>query len=106
MGIKALVLVVGHIWHDHYSQVLKWKGLTHKQTDDLGPKCDDVQLVEGDVEERHETVKALKEDTFHHQRWVPLVHCPECYHKRRKKSSIHSWNLGRLFHLGSPKATY
>ena len=42
------------------------EGITHKETDDLCPQDNDVKLVEGNVEERHEAIKTLEEYTFHH----------------------------------------
>ena len=50
--------------------------LTHEEAHYLCTESDDVQLVEGNVEERHKAVEALEEDTLHYQRRVPLVHRP------------------------------
>lgn len=50
--------------------------LTHEEASNLGPEGDNIQLVEGNVEERHEAVEALKENSFHHQRGVPALHRP------------------------------
>ena len=60
------------LWWISYAN--RW--LTHEQTDNLSLQCHDIQLVEGDVEERHETVETLKYNSLDNQSFVPPLNCP------------------------------
>lgn len=50
--------------------------LTHEEAGNFCSECDHIQLVEGDVEERHETVKAFEEHSFYNQWGFPPMHRP------------------------------
>ena len=78
--------------------------LTCEEANNLCPECDHIQLVEGNVKQRHETIKALKEDTLHHQRGVPLVYCPTPGEKGRKKKI--SKTARRRYHWRDPSSCY
>ena len=62
--------------------------LTHEQADDFSPECDHIQLVEGDVEERHEAVKALEKDTLDDQRGMLLPQSPASHINQVFKKGI------------------
>ena len=86
---------------------MKWKGfsnlcitqqLTHEEADNLSSQSDDVKLVKGNVEQWHETVKALKKHPLDHQRGVPSVYSPEHIQFQEHRASA---GIPMVFQVGA-----